>query len=84
MYLHNLKIIHRDLKPENLLLGNSGELKIADFGLAIKESNNKFDCCGTLEYLSPEMLKIQSMIKELVSLNFSFFLKNLNNMINVN
>ena len=28
-YLHHQKIIHRDIKPSNLLLGKSGNLKIA-------------------------------------------------------
>ena len=28
------RILHRDLKPQNILITNSGELKIADFGLA--------------------------------------------------
>ena len=33
-YLHSKKIIHRDLKPQNLLISDSDEIKICDFGLA--------------------------------------------------
>ena len=31
-FCHRRKILHRDLKPRNLLISNSGELKLADFG----------------------------------------------------
>jgi serine/threonine protein kinase len=34
------RIIHRDLKPANLLLKN-GEIRIADFGFAIKSTESK-------------------------------------------
>jgi len=33
-YLHVNWILHRDLKPNNLLVGEDGQLKLADFGLA--------------------------------------------------
>ncbi len=33
-YLHYVRILHRDIKGANLLINNSGELKITDFGLA--------------------------------------------------
>eukprot|EP01065_Artemidia_motanka_P035046 TRINITY_DN42987_c0_g1_i1.p1 TRINITY_DN42987_c0_g1~~TRINITY_DN42987_c0_g1_i1.p1 ORF type:complete len:954 (+),score=180.02 TRINITY_DN42987_c0_g1_i1:87-2948(+) len=33
-YLHNCSIVHSDIKPRNLLVGQSGEVKLADFGLS--------------------------------------------------
>lgn len=35
--LHRRSIIHRDIKPANVHLGNDGELRILDFGLALSE-----------------------------------------------
>jgi serine/threonine-protein kinase BUR1 len=37
-YLHDSHILHRDMKAANLLIDNRGILKIADFGLARKYS----------------------------------------------
>ncbi|KAH8900317.1 protein kinase [Thozetella sp. PMI_491] len=33
-FCHESKVLHRDLKPQNLLINKSGQLKLADFGLA--------------------------------------------------
>ncbi|KAK6477920.1 aurora kinase B-like [Huso huso] len=57
-YCHEQKVIHRDIKPENLLLGFRGELKIADFGWSVHApSMRRKTMCGTLDYLSPEMIE---------------------------
>lgn len=58
--LHAKNVIHRDVKMENLLLDNDLRLKITDFGFAqhLNNKNSKlYDLCGTVSYMSPEMLK---------------------------
>ncbi|XP_033754931.1 serine/threonine-protein kinase Aurora-2-like [Pecten maximus] len=58
LYCHSKKVIHRDIKPENLLLGNTGDLKIADFGWSVHApSSRRTTLCGTLDYLPPEMIE---------------------------
>ena len=60
VHCHNRRIIHRDLKPQNLLIDpNTGDLKIADFGLArafsvpIRTLTHEIE---TLWYRAPEVL----------------------------
>lgn len=61
-YLHSLNIIHRDIKPENLLITSSGELKIADFGLAIIDRGwYKSSNVVTLRYRAPELLLLEKI-----------------------
>jgi len=58
-YAHQRRIIHRDIKPSNILLGQNGEIKIADFGLACfadlvpKEKRT----VGTPSYMPPEQVR---------------------------
>uniref|UniRef100_H2YTA5 cyclin-dependent kinase n=1 Tax=Ciona savignyi TaxID=51511 RepID=H2YTA5_CIOSA len=33
-FLHSMRVVHRDMKPQNILVTKSGQVKIADFGLA--------------------------------------------------
>jgi len=62
-YLHNKNILYRDLKPENILLGDDGYIKVTDFGLAKEgdEHGRTQSFCGTLSYLTPEMLHHNEM-----------------------
>ncbi|XP_066542039.1 striated muscle preferentially expressed protein kinase-like [Hoplias malabaricus] len=60
-YLHNRRILHLDIKPDNIIVTYMNIVKIIDFGSAqtfnplfLKQFSPPI---GTLEYMSPEMLK---------------------------
>ena len=56
-HLHRHGIAHRDLKPENVLLFPGGRAKLADFGWCAELTNDgRKTFCGTMDYLSPEMV----------------------------
>jgi serine/threonine protein phosphatase PrpC len=55
--LHRRQILHRDIKPENLLLGDDGELRLLDFGLAWcpgLSQDQPSSLPGTPSYIAPE------------------------------
>ena len=55
-YIHSKKIIHRDIKPENLIFDDKGYLHLCDFGISIRENNEKKNIqkIGTKCFIAPE------------------------------
>jgi serine/threonine protein kinase len=51
-------VIHRDISPQNVLLSVSGEVKLADFGVArVVAEETSGELRGKLGYLAPEQLQ---------------------------
>ena len=72
-YVHDRGVIHQDMKPSNVMLSDSGQLKLLDFGIAIvdrmaspsrasKETTTTpfpLERLGTPRYMAPEQFGSQ-------------------------
>lgn len=60
VYCHSKGICHRDLKPENIFYSSKekkSKLVVGDFGIASSGRKLMSTCCGSPQYMAPEVIK---------------------------
>lgn len=55
MVLHKNNILHRDFKLANILLGDDGQVRLIDFGVATQSTATHLEVVGTPETMAPEV-----------------------------
>src|SRR6187402_715000 len=62
-FAHGHNVVHRDVSPSNILISRAGEVKIADFGIAVAAQPHKHTkpglkrVMGKWRYMSPEQTR---------------------------
>ncbi|KAM3127832.1 hypothetical protein pb186bvf_020063 [Paramecium bursaria] len=61
-YMHDKDVMHRDLKTENIMLSYN-QIKIGDLGCVCSSTRRRETFCGTIEFMAPEVIKMQGYDK---------------------
>lgn len=62
-YLHEQGVLHRDIKGANILTTKDGQVKLADFGVAMKLTEahvDEHDVVGTPYWMAPEIIEMSA------------------------
>jgi serine/threonine protein kinase len=67
-YLHSINLIHRDIKPSNIMINQSLNLKLLDFGISKLADRSRTTTLmkGTLTYMAPENFQTNINEKKIV------------------
>jgi len=63
-YAHRHGVIHRDIKPGNILLSETGETKVSDFGASFQQKlqdTTQISGVGSPAYMSPEQVRLEPL-----------------------
>ena len=80
-HAHTKKVIHRDIKPHNILISREGEVKLTDFGIALRTSEQDEitktgTIVGTPAYMAPEQFSSKKQVSyqtDIYSLGVVFY-----------
>ena len=61
-------VIHRDIKPGNIMLSQSGETKVGDFGASFQQRHGQettqITGVGSPAYMSPEQIRMETLTQQ--------------------